>query len=77
MFDRIAELWRKALTGIYTVSELTRIADKELMIRVPQTKKTGGKPLCYNAIRNLLRNPFYTGKFRWNGKIYNGNHPPL
>lgn len=39
MFDKVAELWRKALTGTYTVSGLTRIADKELTIRTPQTKK--------------------------------------
>ena len=77
MFDRVAELWRKALTGTYTVSELTRIADKELMIRTPQTKKTGGKPLCHNGVRKLLQNPFYAGKFRWAGRIYNGNHPPM
>ena len=77
MFDRVAELWRKALTGTYTVSELTRIADKELMIRAPQTKKRGGTPLCHNAIRSLLMNPFYAGKFRWAGRIYNGNHPGM
>lgn len=27
MFDRVAELWRKALTGAYSIAELTRIAD--------------------------------------------------
>ena len=77
MFDRVAELWRKALTGIYTVSELTRIADKELAIRTTQTKRKGGTPLCHTAIHNLLTNPFYAGKFRWGGKIYSGNHPPM
>ena len=77
MFDRVAELWRKALTGTYTVAELTRIADKELMIRTTQTKKRGGGPLCHNGIRSLLMNPFYVGKFKWGGKIYSGNHPPM
>lgn len=77
MFDRVAELWRKALTGTYTVSELTRIADKELKIRTPQTKKTGGKPLCHNGVRKLLQNPFYMGKYIWAGKIYNGKHPGM
>ena len=77
MFDRVAELWRKALTGVYTVSELTRIADKELMIRTTQTKKRGGTPLCHNAVRHLLQNPFYVGKLRWGGKIYSGKHPSM
>lgn len=77
MWDKVATLWRKALTGTYTVSELTRIADKELRIRTPQKKRTGGKALCHNAIRNLLSNPFYAGKFKWGGQIYNGNHPSM
>ena len=77
MFDRVAELWRKALTGTYSVAELTRIADKELGIRTIQYKRKGGKPLSVNAMGQLLRNPFYAGKFRWGGKIYNGNHPRM
>ena len=77
MFDRVAELWRKALTGTYTIAELTRIADEELLIRVPQSRKSGGTPLRHNSVRKLLQNPFYTGKFRWAGRIYNGNHPPM
>ena len=77
MFDRVSELWRIALTGTHSVAELTRIARDKLMIRTPQTKRRGGVPLSHNAVRNLLTNPFYTGKFRWDGQIYNGNHPPM
>lgn len=77
MFGRVAKLWQKALTGTYSVAELMRIANDELMIRTPKTKKTGGTPLCYSTTLNLLKNPFYTGKFRWAGEIYNGNHPPM
>lgn len=76
MWDKIYALWRKALTGTYTVAELTRIADKELRIRKPMKRRSGGDPLCHNAVRGILTNPFYVGKFRWAGKIYNGNHPP-
>ncbi len=77
MFNRVQKLWQIALTGTHSIAELARIADKQLMIRAPQTKKTGGKPLCYNAILGLFKNPFYTGKFKWGGKIYNGNHPSM
>ncbi len=77
MWDKVMALWKKALTGIYTVSELTRIADEELRIKTPQKKRTGGKALCHNAVRNLLSNPFYVGKFKWGGRIYNGNHPSM
>ena len=77
MWDRVETLWHKALTGIYNVSELTRIADEELGIRTVLKKKRGGGPLCHNAIRNLLMNPFYMGKFKWGDRVYNGNHPAM
>ena len=77
MWDKVSTLWRKALTGTYTVSELTRIADKELRIRRPLRKKSGGKALSHNAIRGVLTNPFYCGDFRWGGRIYSGNYPPM
>ena len=76
MFGRVAELWRKALTGTYSVAELARIADTELGIRTTQYKREGGKPLSENAMRGLLENSFYAKKFKWGGRIYNGNHPP-
>lgn len=76
-FDSVAQLWQKALTGIYTTAELTRIARDELRLRTRKTTRQGGNPLCHNAIRNLLKNPFYAGKFVWAGKIYNGNHPAM
>ena len=76
-FDLVAQLWQKALTGVYTTAELTRIARDELRLRTKKTTRQGGKPLCHNAIRNLLKNPFYAGKFMWNGQEYNGNHPAM
>ena len=77
MWDKISMLWRKALTGTYTVAELTRIADEELRIKKPLKKRSGGGVLCHNAVRGILTNPFYAGKFKWAGTIYNGNHPPM
>lgn len=77
MWDKVEALWRKALTGIYSISELTRIARDELRIKTTQGKRRGGAPLCHNGIRHLLTSPFYTGKFKWKDKIYNGNHPGM
>lgn len=76
-WDQVSTLWRKALTGTYNISELTRIADEELGIKTVLRKKEGGNPLCHNGIRHLLTNPFYSGRFRWGGKIYDGNHPAM
>jgi site-specific DNA recombinase len=36
-----------------------------------------GKKVSRASIALLLKNPFYTGEFRWAGKQYRGNHPPL
>ena len=77
MWDKVSILWRKALTGTYSVSELTRIASEELRITTVLRKREGGNPLCHNGIRHLLTNPFYCGNFRWGGRIYNGNHPAM
>lgn len=76
-WDKVSMLWQKALTGTYTVAELTRIADEELRIRKPLKKRSGGGALCHNAVRGILTNPFYAGKLRWAKTIYNGNHPPM
>ncbi len=76
-FDRVERLWKYALTGIYTIAELTRIADTELGIRTHQTKRQGGKPLSQTGMKRLLTNPFYAGMIRYKGQIYNGNHPSM
>lgn len=44
MWDKVNILWHKALTGIYSVAELTRIADEELRIRTPLKKNRAGSP---------------------------------
>jgi site-specific DNA recombinase len=39
--------------------------------------KGGGKPLKREQIAFLLSNPFYTGRFRYAGEMYDGTHRPL
>ena len=39
--------------------------------------KGGGKPLKREQIAFLLSNPFYTGRFRYAGEMYDGTHTPL
>lgn len=69
VFDR----W---LTGTASLTDLTKYA-KELGLRTPQHRERGGNPVSLNGLRHLLRNPFYTGKFKYGGRLYNGNHPAL
>jgi DNA invertase Pin-like site-specific DNA recombinase len=39
--------------------------------------KGGGKPLKRDQIAFLLSNPFYAGRFRYAGEMYDGAHTPL
>lgn len=76
-FALVRVLWDKMLTGTYSMAKLAEIADKELNIRTPIRGKTGGKPIAYSSLCVLFKNPFYTGKLLFNGKIYDGNHPAM
>ncbi|MEI7510637.1 MAG: recombinase family protein [Candidatus Peregrinibacteria bacterium] len=40
-------------------------------------KTYGGRVACRNTLYNLFHDPFYCGKFLWNGKIYEGTHEPI
>ena len=72
-WDKVRRLWDKFLGGEYSVSELTRYASETLALKGKQS----GKPLTREAIRRILTNPFYMGKFRYNEKIYDGRHPAM
>ena len=37
----------------------------------------GTAPISKSKIELILKNPFYTGMFRWKGKIYKGSHEPI
>ena len=39
--------------------------------------KGGGKPLKRDQIAFLLSNPFYVGRFRYAGEMYDGKHTPI
>jgi len=40
-------------------------------------RSTGGNRILQSRIYNLLRDPFYYGKLRWNNEIYPAKHEPL
>lgn len=75
-WDLMRKVFDKWLTGTATVNELVRYAD-EIGLRTHQRRANGGKPISVNGMHHTLRNPFYTGKFSYSGKLYNGNHPAL
>lgn len=71
-FPLMRKLIDTALTGNYSVEKLVKVAG-DLGIR----SSKGGKPIVKSWMHRLLRDPFYTGRFLYGGKLYQGQHPAL
>jgi site-specific DNA recombinase len=67
----IAQGFERFASGLYSPKRLTKLlAEKGLVT------KTGG-PLSPAHLREILGNPFYAGRIRWNGLDVAGTHEPL
>lgn len=71
-FPLMRKLFDLALTGNYSVERLVKEA-ADLGIRSSKS----GKPIVKSWMHRLLRDPFYTGKFIYCGKLYQGQHPAI
>ena len=62
-------------------SEVTRVAAKRgWLAKAWTTKKgrqAGGSPMSRSAIARLLGNILYTGRIRFEGQVYDGEHPAI
>lgn len=72
-WGKVRRLWDKFLGEKCSVSELAHYADETLALKGKQSNK----PLTREGVRRILTNPFYKGKFRCNGKTYDGRHPAM
>lgn len=67
----VREAFGMAATGKYSGREiLTAMERKGLRSR-------NGGPISHGNLIKLLRNPFYMGWFRFDGREYAGSHEPL
>ena len=71
-FPLMRKLFDLALTGNYSVEKLVKEA-KILGIR----SSKNGKPIVKSWMHRLLRDPFYTGRFIYCGKLHKGQHPAM
>ena len=71
-FPIMRKLFDLALTGNYSIAMLVREAMK-LGLRSSRS----GKPIVKSAMYRLFRDPFYTGRFIYGGKLYQGQHTPM
>ena len=77
-FHLVRKMWDMMLSGNYTVSQIKEIANNEWGFRTIKTKRSGGTGIANSVIYNMFTNIFYTGSFKWAGKIYtNGKHEPM
>lgn len=67
----VRKMFELYVTGNYSIKKLSDIMYKEGL------RTRGGNKLIKSRLHELLTDPFYYGKIRWNDKIYDGKHEPL
>ncbi|MNY09277.1 Recombinase [compost metagenome] len=61
----IKRLFELYATGEYSLRDLRKVAKDAGLTNSLRSKQ----PLGSSALDRMLDNPFYTGTFRWNGKL--------
>lgn len=72
-WDAIREALEKYATGKYTLDWITSFLNEHLLAIQHYERH----PLTRSQASSILRNSFYTGKFQFRGKTYQGKHKPM
>jgi site-specific DNA recombinase len=67
----VQKMFELYATGNYSISALVEILHKEGL------RNKSGKKFGKTRMHETLSDPFYYGKFRWNGEVYAGQHESL
>ncbi|MDB5188053.1 MAG: Resolvase protein [Candidatus Kaiserbacteria bacterium] len=82
-FDLIRSMFSLYLTGEYSGIKLLDIMNNQWGYRTMHKKKSGGRPLVFSNLYQILNNPFYYGYFEWKNsetsvrELHKGNHMPM
>ncbi|MEZ5360254.1 MAG: recombinase family protein [Candidatus Zixiibacteriota bacterium] len=68
----IRHLFELYSQGQYSLTEVHEVAKKNGL-----TYRKTGRPLVRSAIERMLKTSFYSGKFKWKGTLYHGDHPAI
>lgn len=68
----VQRMFALAAQGGYSFKQIrSRVVADGLVYHSPKVK------LALSHVKRILRNPFYTGSFLWNGRLYKGRYEPL
>jgi len=70
-------LIKKAFDLMLTRQYTTAILNTEYNFRTRATKTRSGSPIAISVLHRAFTNPFYTGYFNYNGKLYKGSYEPM
>lgn len=76
-FPLVRKMWDLLLAGNHTPNAITKIATEQWGLTTRQYKRMGGGPVAYSTVYSIFTNPFYYGKFLFNGQLYDGSHDPM
>lgn len=71
-FDKVRRLWHELVYHHRSIRELYRIANNELHLKLRT-----GKGMTFSKFLVMFSNPFYYGRFRFKGEMYDGKHEPM
>lgn len=76
-FPLVQELFRRYLSGAYSVPQLHLFARDTLGLRTRGSRRHPPGPLNVGSLYSILRNPFYAGFIKHGGELYRGDHEPV
>jgi DNA invertase Pin-like site-specific DNA recombinase len=79
-FPKVRKLFDLMLTGQYSVPELLKVAEKDLLLFTRESGTRKSKPMGKTNLYAIFTNPFYYGEFQYprnGGEWYVGSHKPM
>jgi DNA invertase Pin-like site-specific DNA recombinase len=76
-FDLVRRAWDLMLAGEHTPPQVLDIMTTQWGYTTKKLSRIGGAAFSRTSIYNLFSNIFYTGYFKRNGEIFQGQHPPM
>eukprot|EP01037_Dinobryon_pediforme_P009412 gene9412-9492_t len=67
----------KMLTGQYTMLQIVSLLNQEHHFRTRPGRNRPGAPLSLSMLHRAFTDPFYSGYFKYKGKLHKGSYKPM